>query len=68
MDLNQLFIRYPRSPGTALACIMVPFYSFYGLPSTYRIIGSHYLHEPKGIEKQGKWIHGLAVPLTIHYS
>jgi hypothetical protein len=65
MDLNQLFIRYPRSPGSALACMIVPFYSFYGIPSTYRVIGGHFLHETQGIEKQGKWVHGLAVPLII---
>jgi hypothetical protein len=65
MDLKQLFIYYPRSPGSALACMIVPFYSFYGVPSTYRIIGGHFLHQAKGIEKQGKWVHGLAVPLII---
>jgi cbb3-type cytochrome oxidase subunit 1 len=65
MDLNHLFVRYPRSPENALACMLIPLYSFYGLPSTYRIIGSHYLHDAKGVEKQGKWIHGLAVPLIL---
>jgi hypothetical protein len=65
MDLKVSFPAYPRSPGAALACSMIPFYSFYGLPSTYRMIGQHFQHETTGIEKQGRWISGLAIPLII---
>jgi hypothetical protein len=65
MDLKLSFPDYPRSPGAALACSMIPFYSFYGLPSTYRMIGQHFQHETTGVEKLGRWISGLAFPLII---
>jgi hypothetical protein len=65
MDLKVSFPTYPRSPGAALACSMIPLFSFYGLPSTYRMIGQHFQHETTGVEKQGRWISGLAIPLVI---
>jgi hypothetical protein len=44
---------------------MIPIYSFYGIPSTYLIIGRHFQHETTGVEKLGRWISGLAFPLII---
>jgi hypothetical protein len=67
MDLNALFPSYPRSPGSSLACMMVPFYNFYGIPSTYNLIGAHYRREATGVEKQGWIITWLAAPLIIFF-
>lgn len=64
MDLNRLYLQYPRTPGSALACMMIPFYSFYGLPSTYQLIGSHY-QRTAALRKTGQWIQGLSIPLLI---
>ncbi|MBM7567526.1 hypothetical protein JOC55_004495 [Paenibacillus sacheonensis] len=63
-DLNRLFLQYPRTPGGALACMIIPFYSLYGLPSTYQFIGSYYQRTP-ALRKDGQWIQGLSVPLVI---
>jgi hypothetical protein len=63
MDLNALFRSYPRSPGAAIACSLIPFYSFYGLPSTYLMIGQHFQHETNGVEKQGRRISGISIPI-----
>lgn len=65
MDLNASFPNYPRSPVAALACNMIPLFSFYGLPSTYLMIGQHFQHETTGVEKQGRYISGLSFPLVI---
>ncbi|QGQ99364.1 hypothetical protein EHS13_33135 [Paenibacillus psychroresistens] len=65
MDLVVIFPSYPRSSGSALACSMIPIYSFYGLPSTYLMIGEHFQNENTGAQKQGRWISGLAVPMII---
>jgi hypothetical protein len=65
MDLNNYFANYSRSPGMALACMMVPFFNFYGLPSTYLRIGEYFSQYATGLEKQGQWIRGLAVPLIL---
>lgn len=65
MDLNRLFPRYPRTPGGALSCIMVPVYSLYGVPSVYLTIGTHFQTETSKLRKEGRWVSGLAVPLLI---
>ncbi|MBW5448945.1 hypothetical protein GE107_23170 [Cohnella sp. CFH 77786] len=65
MDLNLLFPRFPRTPGGSLACIMVPFYNFYGIPSVYNMIGTHFLTETTRLRKEGRWVRGLSVPLLI---
>lgn len=65
MDLNNRFARYPRSPGMSIICMILPFFSFYGLPSTFSIIGKYYLQAIAGVEKQGRWVRRLAVPLII---
>ncbi|MCD9022531.1 hypothetical protein [Cohnella silvisoli] len=67
MDLIAVFPNYPRSPGSSLACMMVPFYNFYGIPSTYNWIGTHYSREAIGVEKQGRIIRWLAAPLIIFF-
>jgi len=64
MDLKDLFPFYQRSPGMALACMMVPFFNFYGIPSTYSRIGNHLASLP-ATHKQGRIISGLAAPLII---
>ncbi|WP_373232956.1 hypothetical protein [Cohnella sp.] len=65
MDLNNLFVNYPRSPGMSLVCMMVPFYNFYGIPSIYMRIGEFYSQYTSGLDKQGRWISRLAVPLML---
>ncbi|NBD27179.1 DUF4328 domain-containing protein [Paenibacillus glycinis] len=64
MDLNRLYLQYPRTPGSALACMLIPVYNLYGQPSTFRLIGSHY-QRTAALRKTGQWIQGLAVPLVI---
>lgn len=64
MDLKDIFPFYQRSPGMALACMMVPFFNFYGIPSTYSRIGNH-LESLPAAHKQGRIISGLAAPLII---
>ncbi len=66
MDLNTLFPHYPRTPGKSLVCMMVPFYSFYGIPSTYSKIGEH-LQKIPSARKQGFNITGLTAPLIIFF-
>ncbi|MDG0794034.1 hypothetical protein OMP38_26825 [Cohnella ginsengisoli] len=65
MDLNRLYPHYPRTPGGALSCIMVPVYSLYGVPSVYLTIGTHFQTEASKLKKEGRWVSGLAVPLLI---
>jgi hypothetical protein len=65
MDLNNLFVNYSRSPGMSLVCMMVPFFNFYGLPSTYLRIGKYYRQETTGLERQGQWIRGLIITLIL---
>ncbi len=64
MDLNVIMPNYPRSPGMALVCNMVPIYNFYGLPSTYSKMGKS-LITISAARKQGYNIQGLAVYLII---
>jgi hypothetical protein len=65
MDLNRVFVQYERTPRHALACMMVPFYNFYGIPSTFRIIGRYYKTSSAAIQKEGRWTFGLAAPMLI---
>lgn len=65
MDLQHIFPRYPRTPGKALVAILVPFYNLYGIPSTYSLIGNHYLQETSVLKREGTWISRLAVPLLL---
>lgn len=65
MDLNRLFLQYPRSPGKALACVLIPVYSLYGIPSTFRRIGHAFRNGITGFQNQGQWIHDLGAPLII---
>jgi hypothetical protein len=64
MDLNRLFPLYPRSPGMALACNLIPFFSFYGIPSVYSQIGHAFQGQPS-TSRAGSQIRGLAGPLII---
>lgn len=65
MDLNRLIVTYSRSPGMALACVMIPFFNFYGIPSNYFIMGNHFKEESIQLRKEGRWISGLAVPVIL---
>lgn len=66
MDLNRLFPSFPRGPGGALACMLIPFYNLYGIPSIYMTIGTHLETETgQRVRKQGRWVRGLAVPLLL---
>ncbi|THF81614.1 hypothetical protein [Cohnella fermenti] len=65
MDLNRLFLAYPRTPGGSLAAMMIPFYNFYGIPSTFRIIGSITQDDSEEARVPGRWIFGLAAPLLF---
>lgn len=65
MDLRALFPGYPRSPGQSLACMMIPFYSFYGVPSTFHLIGRQFRAKSSALRKTGAWVGGLAAPLLI---
>jgi hypothetical protein len=65
MDLNRMFLQFPRTPGKALACLMIPVYNLYGIPSTFRRIGDSYRSGITGFRSQGQWIYHLALPLLI---
>jgi len=65
MDLNALFPRYTRSPGMALACVTIPLFNFYGIPSNFLRIGSHFQTESSRTLREGQWVSGLAVPQLI---
>jgi hypothetical protein len=65
MDLNRLFPQFPRTPGGALAAIVIPLYNLYGIPAVYRDIGSHFSQGMQSLHKQGGWISRLAVPLLL---
>ncbi|WP_308637957.1 hypothetical protein [Paenibacillus silvisoli] len=62
-DLNRLIPDYPRSPGKSLACMLIPIYNFYGVPSTFMIMGNQ--AQAHAIHKEGKRISGLAFPLIL---
>ncbi|MBP3966067.1 DUF4328 domain-containing protein [Paenibacillus lignilyticus] len=66
MDLNRLYLQFPRTPGSAIACMIIPFYNFYGIPSIYQQIGSHY-QRSAALSKDGQWIQGMSVPLIIFF-
>ncbi|BBI31036.1 hypothetical protein [Cohnella abietis] len=66
MDLNTLFSYYPRTPGGSLVCMLLPIYNFYGIPSTFNILGEHLKRIPAA-QKQGLSIKGLAAPLIIFF-
>lgn len=65
VDLNRLYPDYTRSPGKALACMLIPIYNFYGIPSTFWRIGSHFKLKSENLEPEGNWIRGLAAPVLI---
>ncbi|RAP74912.1 hypothetical protein [Paenibacillus montanisoli] len=62
-DLNRLIPGYPRSPVKSLACMLIPIYNFYGVPSTFYIMGSHF--QKNDIQKQGRSISALSIPVII---
>ncbi|WP_239618124.1 hypothetical protein [Cohnella mopanensis] len=62
VDLRDLFPFYSRTPGMSLACMMIPFFNFYGIPSTYYRMGQYMQRLPATL-KQGRFISGLAAPL-----
>ncbi|QMV42489.1 hypothetical protein [Cohnella cholangitidis] len=64
VDLRDLFPFYSRTPGMSLACMMIPFFNFYGIPSTYYRMGQYMQRLPATL-KQGRFISGLAAPLII---
>lgn len=64
VDLNQLILKYPRTPGGALAAMLIPFYNFYGLPSTFSRMGAQ-LEERSHTAAIGRKISLLTVPLII---
>ncbi|MBO7746241.1 DUF4328 domain-containing protein [Paenibacillus sp. MWE-103] len=64
MDLNRLYLRYPRTPAEALLGMIIPLYNLYGIPSTFMRIGSRYQSTP-ALRRAGGWISGLAVPLVL---
>lgn len=64
MDLKELFPFFTRSPGMSLACMMIPGFNIYGIPSTYLRIGDQ-LQAVTATNKHGKYISTLAVPLII---
>ncbi|WP_256760580.1 hypothetical protein [Cohnella sp. WQ 127256] len=64
MDLKELFPFFTRSPGMSLACMMIPGFNIYGIPSTYLRIGDQ-LQTVTATNKHGKYISTLAVPLII---
>ncbi|REE56281.1 hypothetical protein A8990_16618 [Paenibacillus taihuensis] len=64
VDLNQLILKYPRTPGGALAAMLIPFYNFYGLPSTFSRMGAQ-LEERSYTAAIGRKISTLTVPLII---
>ncbi|SEO47437.1 hypothetical protein [Paenibacillus sp. OV219] len=61
-DLNQLFAQYSRTPGAALAAMIIPIYSLYGLPSTFNQMG-HTLAQQAITATQGRRIIKLVAPL-----
>ncbi len=65
MDLGLLFPGFSRSPRRALAELLVPIYNLYGVPAVYREIGSQFADEGGELQKAGKWIRRLAVPLIL---
>lgn len=65
MDLRQFFPDFPRSPGGAIAATLIPFYSIYGVPSTYFKIGDHFLQARSILFKEARWVRGLALPLIL---
>lgn len=65
MDLNALFPRYPRSPGAAIACMIVPLYNLYGIPSTYSLIAGSFSNDSVSARTQGRRIRLLVVPLFV---
>jgi hypothetical protein len=65
VDLNNLFPDYSRSPGHALACMMIPFYNLYGIPSTFWRIGTCFVAKSANLHREGRWIRGLAGPVLI---
>lgn len=64
MDLQTRIPRFPRSPGMALVCMMVPLYNLYGIPSIYQTIGNQYLRYPR-LQEDGRLIRMLAIPLLL---
>lgn len=65
IDLNRMFLQFPRTPGKALACLLIPIYNLYGIPSTFRRIGDSYRDGIFGFRNQGQWIYHLGLPLLI---
>lgn len=65
LDMKALFPSFARSPGKSLACILIPVYNLFGIPSIYRMIGRWYLEDTDGAKKEGRWICGLALPLLL---
>ncbi|NIK68213.1 DUF4328 domain-containing protein [Paenibacillus sp. BK720] len=65
LDMKAIFPSFARSPGKALACILIPVYNLFGIPSIYRMIGRSYLEETDGAKKEGRWICSLALPLLL---
>jgi len=66
MDMWSLFPFFSRSPGMALACVMIPIFNFYGIPSVYYRIGKELGSQPRS-SKQGTAIQALIAPLVIVY-
>lgn len=64
MDLKQRYPFYRRSPGKALACLMVPIYNLFGTPAIYLSIGQQFQSSPR-LHRKGRWISGLALPLLF---
>ncbi|AZN39636.1 hypothetical protein [Paenibacillus albus] len=64
VDLCQFIDPYPRSPLGALAAMIIPIYSFYGLPSTFSRMG-HQLEQHSSTQKLGSRIGSLSAPLII---
>ncbi|WP_336788663.1 hypothetical protein [Paenibacillus sp. MMO-177] len=65
LDMKTLFPSFARSPGKSLACILIPVYNLFGIPSIYRMIGRWYLEDTGGAKKEGRWICSLALPLLL---
>jgi len=65
MDLNALFPRYPRSSGAAIACMIVPLYNLYGIPSTYSLIAGSFSNDSVSARTQGRRLRLLVVPLFV---
>ncbi|WP_336772901.1 hypothetical protein [Paenibacillus sp. MMO-58] len=65
LDLKALFPSFARTPGKSLACILIPVYNLFGIPSIYRMIGRWYLDDTNGAKKEGRWNCSLALPLLL---